>query len=133
MDVEQRLRLVQAGCHHYLALAPCLLLPQSCTRADGVSMSMRETRTTTTITLARRRSRSRRFPRRRKVGPSTCMEMRDITTILTINMAMVEHIGTTRTTTRVVTIISTKMHAREDTRTLRRKTHDGMRAVPGSK
>ena len=132
MDVEQRLRLVQAGCYHYLALAPCLLLSQSCTRADGVSMSMRETRTTTTITLARRRSRSRRFPRRRKVGPSTCMEMRDITTI-NMTRAMVERIGTTRTTTRVVTIISTKMHAREDTRTLRRKTHDGMRAVPGSK
>ena len=132
MDVEQRLRLVQAGCHHYLALAPCLLLPQSCTRADGVSMSMRETRTTTTITLARRRSRSRRFPRRRKVGPSMCMEMRDSTTI-NMTRAMVERIGTTRTTTRVVTIISTKMHAREDTRTLRRKTHDGMRAVPGSK
>ena len=131
MDVEQRLRLVQAGFHHYLALAPCLLLPQSCTRADGVSMSMRETRTTTTITLARRRSRSRRFPRRRKVGPSTCMKMRDSTTI-NMTRAMVERIGTTRTT-RVVTIISTKMHAREDTRTLRRKTHDGMRAVPGSK
>ena len=64
-----------------------------------------------------------------RCGPSSRMEM----TILTINMAMVEHIGTTRTTTRVVTIISTKMHAREDTRTLRRKTHDGMRAVPGSK